>query len=104
VAGIGGSANGAFGDGLNYARNPGHVNSASITLDADSDRWNADAQQAAVTPHSVLAPYAFARSANGSDGQGFLPNGAYLGNSNAMSEADFDKSLTLRMAGGGGSV
>lgn len=83
--------------------NIGRGNENSVTmgdsLQADSDRWNTETQQAATSPHSVLAPYSFSRSANGSDGQNFLPDGTYLGNANGESAGNFDKSLMLRMAG-----
>jgi hypothetical protein len=105
MADIGGPQNDAFGAGVNHPVNAGRANDYSVTLggalQADSDRWNAASQQAAWTPHSVLAPYAFARSANGTDGQNMLPNGAYLGSSNGMSADSFDQNLSLRMAGGG---
>jgi hypothetical protein len=109
MADIGGSANDAFGEGLDYAQVPGRANTASITLggglEADSDRWNADAQQVAVTPHSVLAPYAFSRnaSANGTDGSHFMPGYGFTGSANAMSGESFDQDFMLRMAGGGGA-
>ena len=105
---IGGSTNDAFGAGVNHVRNPGRANVGSITLggslQADSDKWDAESQEAATSPHSVLSTYAFSRSANGSDGTNFLPNGAYLGNSNGMSADNFNKSLTLRMAGTNGDA
>lgn len=104
---IGGSANDAFGVGVNHLTNTGRGNDNSVTLggslQADSDRWDAESQQAAVTPHSVLSMYSFSRSANGSDGQNYLPNGMYLGSSNGQSADNFDKDLALRYAGGGSS-
>lgn len=97
-----------FGAGVNHVRNPGRENSASITLggalQAAGDKWDAESQEATTSPHSVLSMYNFSRSANGSDGQNFLPNGAYLGNSNGMSEGDFDKNLSLRYAGGSSNL
>lgn len=115
MAEIGGSANDAFGQGLNHTQNAGHTNLGSITLgdaasSADqgladtSGRWSSEGAEAAVTPHSVLAPYSFSRSANGSDGQNYLPDGAYLGNSDGMSSTDFENNLSLRMAGGNGNL
>lgn len=105
MAYLGGSQTDAFGDGLNHVVNPGHENLNSVTLggslQADSDRWNSDVQSVATTPHSVLAPYSFSRSAsaNGSDGQNFTPGYGYLGNSNGQSADNFDKNMSLRMAG-----
>jgi hypothetical protein len=102
---IGGSSNDAFGAGTSPVTNLGRGNDNSVTLSgglqATADRWNAESQQAATTPHSVLAPYAFSRSANGSDGQNMLPNGAFLGSGNGQSADTFDQSLALRFAGGG---
>ncbi len=99
------SQNDAFTSGVAHQVNTGRGNDNSVTLggglQAASDRWNAESQQAAVTPHSVLSAYSFSRSANGSDGQGYLPNGMYLGSSNGQSADNFDKALTLRFAGGG---
>ncbi len=105
MADIGGSANDAFGAGVSHLANAGRANDNSVTLggslQADSARWDTESQQAAVTPHSVLSTYSFSRSANGSDGQGYLPNGMYLGNGNGQSADNFDKALTLRYAGNG---
>jgi hypothetical protein len=51
MAEIGGSANDAFGQGLNHTQNAGHANTQSLTLggslQATSDRWNG------LTPHVV---------------------------------------------------
>jgi hypothetical protein len=83
--------------------NEGRGNDNSVTLNGGlqdaGDRWNAESQQAAMTPHSVLSTYNFARSANGTDGQNMLPNGTYLGSSNGQSADTFDKRLMLGMAG-----
>ena len=99
----GSQSNDEFGAGVNHLVNSGKANDNSVTLggslQTDSARWDAESQQAATSPHSVLSMYNFSRSANGSDGQNFLPNGAYLGNSNGQSADNFDKSLSLRMAG-----
>jgi len=107
MAYTGSQTNAEFSTGIDHLTNAGRANDNSVTLgaslQAESDRWNAESQQAAVTPHSVLSTYAFSRSANGSDGQNYLPNGDFLGSANAMSEGDFDKSLMLRMAGNGSS-
>jgi hypothetical protein len=105
MAGIGGSQNDAFyGDGIGHTVNEGRANLSSISLQQDSDRWDQMSAQAATSPHSVLSTYSFSRSSNGSDGQNFLPNGAYLGSSNGQSAGNFDKSLELRMAGSNSGV
>lgn len=94
-----------FSAGVNHMANAGRGNDNSVTLggalQADSDRWDVESRQAAVTPHSVLSTYAFSRSTNGTDGQGFLPNGMFLGSANGIGEGDFDKALELRMARSG---
>ncbi len=105
MAAIGTSQNDAFTSGVAHQVNTGRGNDNSLTLggslQAASDKWNAESQQAAVTPHSVLSAYSFSRSANGSDGQNYLPNGAFLWSSNGQSADSFDKNLSLRYAGGG---
>jgi hypothetical protein len=102
MADIGGSQSDAFhGDGIGHAVNTGRANLGSISLQQDSERWDAMSNQAATTPHSVLATYSFSRSANGSDGENMLPNGTFLGSSNGQSSDSFDKSLMLGMAGSG---
>jgi hypothetical protein len=93
-----------YNNGISHQVNPGRANLSSISLQQDSDRWDQMSTQAATTPHSVLSMYSFSRSPNGSDGQGFLPNGAFLGSSNGASADDFDKSLMLRMAVGNRGV
>jgi hypothetical protein len=101
MAYTGSRTNAEFGAGVNHQVNLNRANLGSISLAQDSQKWDAMTGQAATTPHSVLSTYAFGRSANGTDGQNFLPNGDYLGNANGMSAGDFDKSLMLRMAGSG---
>lgn len=72
MADIGGSQTDEFGAGINHLANSGRSNDNSITLggslQADSDRWNAESRQAATSPHSVLSTYAFSPSSDGSDG------------------------------------
>jgi hypothetical protein len=103
-------ANDAFQSGISHQVNNQHANFGSITLgdeasSADqglqetSDAWNSQVGQVATTARSVLEPYAFDRSANGSDGRDFLPNGAFLGSSNGESSGTFNKTLTRDMAG-----
>jgi hypothetical protein len=107
---FGSNSNAEFQSGINHLANthPMGFNENSITLDggdpgldADSDRWNSDVQQAATTPHSVLAPYAFSRnaSANGSDGSNFVPGYGRTGTGNAESPQTFGSNMQLRMAG-----
>jgi hypothetical protein len=112
-------ANAELQAGMSPTPVTGHVNPFSHTLGGTLDdsagaadqgladtsgRWSSEGAEAAVTPHSVLAPYSFSRSANGSDGQNYLPDGAYLGNSDGMSSTDFENNLSLRMAGGKGNL
>jgi hypothetical protein len=108
VAYLGSQPNSEFGAGVSHLANAGRGNDNSVTLNgslqADSDRWDAESQEAAVTPHSVLSTYNFSRSANGSDGQNYLPNGDYLGSGDGASADTFDKSLMLRMAAGNSGV
>jgi hypothetical protein len=104
MAAIGSSQNAELNAGIDHLANAGHGNDSSVTLngglEADSARWDAMTGQAATTPHSVLSTYAFSRSANGSDGQNFLPNGDYLGSGNGASAATFDQRVMVGMAGG----
>lgn len=107
---LGSSPGDAFTEGVDHLVNPGRGNDASRTLggslQAVSDKWDAESAILATSPHSVLAPYVFSRnaSANGSDGQGYLPTGAYLGSSNGQSSENFEQNLSLRMAGGNAGV
>jgi hypothetical protein len=100
----GSQTNSEFGAGIDHLSNPGRANVGSISLEQDSQKWDDMSSQVATTPRSVLSMYSFSRSANGSDGQGFMPDGTYLGNANGESADNFDKSLMLRMAGGSSDV
>jgi hypothetical protein len=104
------SPNNAFQSGQFHQVNNQHTNTGSITLgdeassadqglDETAAKWNNQVGQVATTARSVLEPYAFDRSANGSDGRNFLPNGAFLGSSNGESIGTFNQHLTRDMAG-----
>jgi hypothetical protein len=100
-----GHSNAAFQSGINYLANPGKGNENSITLsgglEATGDRWTAESQDAATTPHSVLSMYNFSRSANGSDGDHYIPGVGFTGSANGTSADDYQENLMLRMAGNG---
>jgi hypothetical protein len=47
---------GAFGEGLDHARNEDRSNLGSIGLAATSDSWTSQVQAEAARPHSLLQP------------------------------------------------
>jgi hypothetical protein len=92
--------NSEFGSGINHLANAGKTNDQSLTM--TSERWNDAVSNDMLTPHSVLAPYAFSgsQSANGTAGQNYVPGFGIIGTGNGESSSTFGSNEQLRFIGG----